>query len=124
MHGRVPLSLQIGASPTFSRGDVHWASDVPANSDGLTANSRCSPVVDQTARGIAVGSPSLFACSGRSGRCTAAIYNLIGTAQLNNIDLQSCLSDVLGRIAETPQPRLHEFLSWHWNAQRQISLAA
>ena len=60
-------------------------------------------------RGIALGRKSwLFAGSDRGGVRAAAMYTLIGTAKLNDVDPQAWLADVLGRIAETPQSRLDE----------------
>ena len=38
------------------------------------------------------------------------MYNLIGTAKLNDVDPQAWLADVLARIAEEPQARLQELL--------------
>ena len=38
----------------------------------------------------------------------AAMYTLIGTARLKDVDPQARLADVLARIAETPQTRLEE----------------
>ena len=58
---------------------------------------------------------------------TAAIYTLIGTARVNNINPQAWPADVLGGIADTPhtpQTGLYEFLSWHWKAERQINPTA
>ena len=64
---------------------------------------------ERALRGIALGRKSwLFAGSDRGGRRAAAMYTLIGTAKLNNVDPQAWLADVLGRIAETPQSRLDE----------------
>ncbi len=66
-------------------------------------------------RGIALGRKSwLFCGSDRGGVRAAAMYTLIGTAKLNNVDPQAWLADVLGRIAETPQSRLDELLPWNW----------
>jgi transposase len=44
----------------------------------------------------------------------AAIYTLIATAKLNNIDPQAWFADVLTRIADHPVQRLSELLLWHW----------
>ena len=44
----------------------------------------------------------------------AAMYTLIGTAKLNDVDPQAWLTDALGRIAGTPQSRLDELLPWNW----------
>ena len=52
------------------------------------------------------------------------MYTLIGTAKLNNVDPQAWLADVLDRIADLPQIRLHELLLWSWKADRQQALAA
>ncbi len=56
----------------------------------------------------------LFAGSDRGGVRAAAMYTLIGTAKLNDIDPQAWLADILARIAATPQNRLHELLPWKW----------
>ncbi|EHK55650.1 transposase, partial [Mesorhizobium alhagi CCNWXJ12-2] len=37
---------------------------------------------------------------------------LIMTAKRNDVDPQAWLADVLARIADTPQNRLHELLPW------------
>ena len=52
------------------------------------------------------------------------MYTLIGTAKLNDVDPQAWLADVLGRIAGTPQNRLHELLPWNWQAISQHDRAA
>ena len=52
------------------------------------------------------------------------MYTLIATAKLNDIDPQAWLADVLARIANLPQTRLHELLPWHWKAEQQQALAA
>ena len=80
---------------------------------------------ERAIRPLALGRRAwLFAGSDRGGIRAAAIYTLIGTARLNNVDPQAWLADVLASIADTPQTRLHELLPWHWKAERQISLAA
>ena len=59
---------------------------------------------ERALRGIALGRRSwLFAGSDRGGARAAAMYTLIGTAKLNDVDPQAWLADVLRRIAETPQ---------------------
>ena len=69
---------------------------------------------ERALRGIALGRKSrLFCGSDRGGERAAAMYTLIGTAKLNDVDPQAWLADVLDRIAEKPQTRLHELLPWH-----------
>ena len=76
-------------------------------------------------RGIALGRKSwLFCGSDRGGVRAAAMYTLIGTAKLNNVDPQAWLADVLGRIAETPQSRLDELLPWNWVPEQRPDQAA
>jgi transposase len=66
-------------------------------------------------RGIAFGRKSwLFAGSDRGGRRAAAMYSLIVTAKMNDIDPQAWLGDVLARIAEHPALRLDALLPWNW----------
>jgi len=66
-------------------------------------------------RGIALGRKSwLFAGSDRGGKRAAAMYSLIVTAKMNDIDPQAWLADVLGRIAGHPANRLDELLPWNW----------
>jgi transposase len=68
-------------------------------------------------RGIALGRKSwLFAGSDRGGDRAAAMYSLIVTAKMNDIDPQAWLTDVLARIASHPASRLDELLPWNWRA--------
>jgi len=50
------------------------------------------------------------------------MYSLIGTARLNGVDPLAWLTDVLVRIADLPQFRLHELLPWEWIRLRKTSL--
>lgn len=52
------------------------------------------------------------------------MYTLIGTAKLNDVDPPAWLADVLARIADTPQNRLHELLPWQWKAGRTLMASA
>ena len=80
---------------------------------------------ERALRGIALGRKSwLFCGSDRGGVRAAAMYTLIGTAKLNDVDPQAWLADVLGRIAETPQSRLDELLPWNWVPEQKLDRAA
>jgi transposase len=73
---------------------------------------------ERTLRGIALGRKAWpFAGSDRGGKRAAAMYTLIGTAKLNDIDPQAWLADVLRRIADHPAARLLELLPWNWKRQ-------
>jgi len=70
---------------------------------------------ERALRGIALGRKSwLFAGSDRGGQRAAAIYSLIVTAKMNDVDPQAWLADVLARIAEHPARKLDELLPWNW----------
>ena len=100
-----------------------WGSFARFLDDGricLTNNA-----AERALRGIALGRRAwLFAGSDRGGVRAAVMYTLIGTAKLNDVDPQAWLADVLDRIADLPQTRLHELLPWSWKADRQQALAA
>jgi transposase len=70
---------------------------------------------ERALRGFALGRKSwLFAGSDRGADRTAIMATLIMTAKLNDIDPLAWLADVLARIADIPQGRLHELLPWEW----------
>src|SRR5438093_1622477 len=70
---------------------------------------------ERALRGIALGRKSwLFAGSDRGGQRAAAMYIVIVTAKMNDVDPQAWLADVLARIAEHPVHRLDELLPWNW----------
>ena len=52
--------------------------------------------------------------SDRGGERAAAMYSLIVTAKLNDVDPQAWLVDVLRRINDHPASRLDELLPWNW----------
>jgi hypothetical protein len=70
---------------------------------------------ERALRGIALGRKAwLFAGSDRGGQRAAAMYSIIVTAKMNDVDPQAWLSDVLTRIAEHPVNQLDELLPWNW----------
>ena len=76
---------------------------------------------ERALRGVALGRKAwLFAGSDRGGERAAFMYTLIGTAKLNDIDPQAWLADVLARIADIPQNRLHELLPWNWRRDASV----
>jgi hypothetical protein len=58
----------------------------------------------------------LFASSDSGGERAAAIYNLIGSAKLNGLDLQTYVREVLARIADHPVNGIAELLPWNVTA--------
>ena len=76
---------------------------------------RSNNAAERALRGIAIGRKAwLFVGSDRGGERAAAIYALITTAKLNDVDPRAWLAEVLARINDHPAARLHELLPWNW----------
>ena len=91
----------------------------------LGRNTMASNAAERALRGIALGRKSwLFAGSDRGGQRAAAMYSIIVTAKMNNVDPQAWLADVLTRIAEHPAHRLDELLPWNWQLLRETARQA
>jgi hypothetical protein len=68
---------------------------------------------ERALRCIAVGRNNwTFAGSDAGGRRAAAIYTLIETAKLNDVDPQAWLTDVLARLHDHPARRITDLLPW------------
>jgi transposase len=97
-----------------------WGAFTRFLSDGricLTNNA-----AERMLRGAALGRKAwLFAGSDQGGERAAAMYSLIQTAKLNGVDPRAWLADVLARIADMPQQRLHELLPWNWKKQQNMA---
>lgn len=80
---------------------------------------------ERALRGIAVGRRNwTFAGSDAGGRRAAAIYTLIETCRLNDVDPRAWLADVLERLPGHPATRLHELLPWNWKTVGSQQAAA
>jgi transposase len=80
---------------------------------------------ERALRGIATGRRAWsFAGSDRGGERSAAMFTLIETAKLNDVDPQAWLADVLRRIADHPASKLDELLSWNWKKSQAYAAAA
>lgn len=76
---------------------------------------------ERALRGVALGRKAwLFAGSNRGGERAAAIYSLIVTAKLNDVDPRAWLADGLRRIAGHPGQRLHGLLPWNYTGKPAI----
>jgi transposase len=73
-------------------------------------------------RAIAVGRKNwTFAGSDEGGRRAAAIYTLIATAKLNDVDPQAWLADVLARMLHYPAKRIGDLVPWNWHIKRRAA---
>ncbi len=118
-------ALMRAERPKLSRGsDLAKAMDYilkrwPAFTRFLDDGRVClsNNAAERGLRGIALGRKSwLFAGSDRGGMRAAAMYSLIVTAKMNNIDPQAWLADVLARIAE--------LLPWNWRSANDMVVKA
>ncbi|NBB96967.1 MAG: IS66 family transposase [Alphaproteobacteria bacterium] len=115
-HAKVAKAIDYLLAPK------HWPGFTRFLEDGrvcLTNNA-----AERSLRGVALGRKAwLFAGSERGGQRAAAIYTLIGTAKLNDIDPQAWLADVIARISDMPLSRLHELLPWDWKPKDKTKSA-
>jgi transposase len=92
-----------------------WSSFTRFLDDGRICLS--NNAAERALRGIAVGRRNwTFAGSDAGGRQAAAIYTLIETCRLNDIDPRAWLADTLERLPGHPVIRLHELLPWNWKS--------
>jgi transposase len=74
---------------------------------------------ERALRAVALGRKNyLFAGSDSGGDRAAAMYSLIGTAKLNDLDPEAYLRTVRNRIADHPVHRIHELLPWNLSLAR------
>ena len=94
-----------------------WSSFALFLEDGRVCLS--NNAAERAIRGIAVGRRNwTFAGSDVGGHRAAALYTLIETCKLNEVDPRAWLADVLARLPEHPAKRLEELLPWNWKALR------
>jgi transposase len=73
---------------------------------------------ERALRAVALGRKNyLFAGSDSGGERAAAIYSLIGTAKLNDLDPEAYLRSVLERVADHPINGIEELLPWNLLSQ-------
>ena len=73
-------------------------------------------------RAVAAGRRNwTIAGSDEGGRRAAALYTLIATARLNDVDPQAWLADILARMLDYPAKRIRDLLPWNWHAERRAA---
>jgi transposase len=120
-YGRLSPAGQVAKAIAYSLN--RWGGLARFLDDGrlcMTNNA-----AERALRGIAVGRHNwTFAGSDNGGRRAAAIYTLIETAKLNDIDPQAWLADMLARVHDHPAKRIADLLPWNWKCHSQQRAAA
>ncbi len=99
-----------------------WDSFIRFLHDGRICLS--NNAAERMLRTVAVGRRNwTFAGSDRGGERAAAMFTLIQTCRLNNVDPHAWLADIIARISDHPQTRLHELLPWNWKHRHSPPVA-
>jgi transposase len=64
-----------------------------------------------------------FAGSDEGGRRAAAVYALIQSCKLNDVDPQAWLAFVLAKLPDHPAKKIDELLPWNWKAAQVAAQA-
>jgi transposase len=119
--GRVSKNSETGKAISYSL--KRWVALTRFLDDGRLCMS--NNAAERELRAVAVGRRNWpFAGSDEGGRRAAAIYTLIATAKLNDVDPQAWLADVLTRLPDHPARRIHELMPWNWRPQNIAAQAA
>ena len=101
---------------------TRWAAFTRFLDDGrvcLTNNA-----AERALRGVAVGRRNwTFAGSNAGGHRAAAVYTLIETCKMNDVDPQVWLADVLARLPDHPANKVANLLPWNWKVNQQAKAA-
>jgi transposase len=102
---------------------TRWAALTRFLDDGRICMS--NNAAEREIRPIAMGRKNwTFAGSDAGGRRAAALYTLINTARLNDVDPQAWLADILARLHDHPARRIDQLLPWGWKRQHAQKAAA
>ena len=100
-----------------------WPSFTRVLDDGRVCLS--NNAAERAIRPIAVGRRNwTFAGSDVGGRRAAALYTLIETCRLNDVDPRAWLADAIARLPSHPAKRVDELLPWNWKAAQAPTAAA
>src|SRR6202521_3518360 len=99
-----------------------WAAFSRFLDDGRVCLS--NNAAERALRGIAIGRRNwTFAGSDAGGDRAAAIYTLIETCKMNDVDPQAWLADVLARLPDHPANKVADLLPWNGRANQQSKAA-
>jgi transposase len=119
---RVSSKSEVAKAINYSLS--RWAAFIRFLDDGRICLS--NNAAERAVRGVALGRANwTFAGSDAGGHRAAAIYSLVETCKLNDVDPQAWLAYVLAKLPDYPAKRIDELLPWNWKArQEQIKAAA
>jgi transposase len=120
---RALLSTKNDTAKAINYSLNRWPSFTRFLDDGRVCLS--NNAAERALRGIAIGRKNrTFAGSDAGGHRAAAIYALIETCKMNDVDPQAWLADVLARLPDHPASRVAELLPWNWKTTQQPNTAA
>ena len=120
---RAKLSSKNPVAKAINYSLKRWTAMTRFLADGRICLS--NNAAERSLRGIAVGRHNwTFAGSDRGGQRAAAIYTLIETCKLNDIDPRAWLADVLTHLPDHPASRVAELLPWNWRNPQPTAKAA
>ena len=120
---RHKLSSKSDTAKAIDYSLKRWAALTRFLDDGRLCMS--NNAAERTLRCVAVGRHNwTFAGSDEGGHRAAAMYTLIETAKLNDIDPQTWLADVLARLPDYPARRISDLLPWNWRRPPRVAEAA
>jgi len=109
---RRQLSKKSGLADAIGYALNHWQALIRYASDGRIEID--NNAAERALRAIALGRKNfLFAGSDAGGERAAAIYSLVGSAKLNDIDPEAYLRFVIERIADYRISELDNLLPWN-----------
>ncbi len=112
---RVSAKSEIAKAINYSLN--RWSSFTRFLDDGRICLS--NNAAERALRGVAFGRANwTFAGSDAVGHRAAAVYTLVETCKLNDVDPQAWLAYVLATLPDHPAKRIDELLPWRWKATR------
>ena len=120
---RAKLSGQSSLGKAIAYCLTRWVALTCFLDDGRICLS--NNAAEREVRPIAMGRKNwTFAGSDEGGHRAAAIYTLIQTAKLNDVDPHAWLANVLARLQDHPAKRIDELMPWNWERERRQQAAA
>ena len=102
---------------------VRWGSFTRFLDDGRICLS--NNAAERALRGVALGRRNwTFAGSDEGGRRAAAVYSLMTTCKLNDVDPRAWLANVLATLPDHPMTRIDELMPWAWKARIEVAVNA